>query len=195
MPSDALIAWQAERKLRLQNVEADCLHLEALHTTDVSRVQEFIRSYAVLLSAEFQGFCRDLHDECAEKFVDSIKPVALQAVLRAQCRYGRKLDTSNPKSGKPWCRFQPFSVRIMAHRVGSGHREITARRDRLRMLSEWRNAIAHHDYDPAKLGGITMLTIPQVDGWRTDCDFLATTFDAVLRKHIEDITGASPWPP
>ena len=99
MPSDALVAWQTERMPRLQMVEVDCLHLEALHAAAPNRVQEFIRSYAVLLSAEFQGFCRDLHDKCAESLVDSVNPPALQAVLRSQCRYGRKLDTGNPNPG------------------------------------------------------------------------------------------------
>jgi hypothetical protein len=85
MPSDALIVWQAERIRRLQNVEADCLHLEAVHAMDPVRVQEHIRLYAVALSAEFQGFCRDLHSECADRLVDSVNPVALRRVLRSQC--------------------------------------------------------------------------------------------------------------
>lgn len=44
--------------------------------------QEYIRAYAVLLSSEFQGFCRDLHDECAERLVDSVIPLTLRSVLR-----------------------------------------------------------------------------------------------------------------
>ena len=96
MPSDALLAWQTDRMPRLQKVEDDCIHLEALHPADAGRVQEFIRSYAVLLFAEFQGFCRDLHDECAEKFVDSVNPAPLRDVLRSQCVFRTKLDTSNP---------------------------------------------------------------------------------------------------
>src|SRR4051812_38566900 len=96
MPSDALTAWQTERMARLQNVETDTLHLEVLHAAVPDRVQEYIRSYAVLLSAEFQGFCRDLHDECADKFVMGITSAPLQALLRSQCVYGRKLNTGNP---------------------------------------------------------------------------------------------------
>src|SRR5208283_5836794 len=171
MPSDALVRWQTERMPRLQNVEADCLHLEALHAADPIRVQEHIRSSAVLLSAEFQGFCRDLHDECAEKFVESINPVALQAGLRSQCVYGRKLDTGNPNPGNLGTDFKRFQFDFWDTllTVDPGH---AARRDRLEMLNTWRNAIAHHDYDPARLGGTTTLTIPQVRDWRTHSDAL-----------------------
>jgi hypothetical protein len=101
MPSDALLAWQTDRVPRLQNVEADCLHLEALHAAAPGRVQEYIRSYVVLLSAEFQGFCRDLHYECAAKLVLSVTPLALQNVLRSQCVFHLKLDTGNANPVNP----------------------------------------------------------------------------------------------
>ncbi|HEV3261219.1 MAG TPA: HEPN domain-containing protein [Gemmataceae bacterium] len=194
MPSDARLAWQTDRIPRLQNVDADCLHLEALHAADPDRVQEYIRSYAVLLSSEFQGFCRDLHTECADGLVDSVNPVALRRVLRAQCVYGRKLDTGNPNAGNLGADFSrylfDFWPAVLA--IDPGH---AVRQHRLAMLNAWRNAIAHHDYDPAELGGTTTLTIPQVRDWRTDCDAFATAFDAVLRNHLQATTGVSPWPP
>jgi len=194
MPSDALVAWQTERMPRLQKVEADCLHLEALHVADANRVQEFIRSYTILLSAEFQGFCRDLHDECAEKFVESINPMALQAVLRSQCRYGRKLDTSNPNPGNLGADFNRYQFEFWTV-VLAGDPGNATRRDRLERLFVWRNSIAHHDYDPAKLGGTTSLTIAQVRDWQTDCDALAIAFDREVRNQLQVTTGVSPWPP
>jgi len=193
MPSDALVAWQTERMPRLQMVEADCLHLEALHAADPSRVQVFIRSYAVLLSAEFQGFCRDLHDECAGRLVDSVSPLPLQDVLRSQCVHKRKLDTGNATPDNLRDDFNRYQFDLWAAVLALDHGH-DARKNRLVLLNMWRNAIAHHDYDPSKLGGPT-LAIPQVRDWRTDCDVLATAFDAVVRKHLEDTTGVSPWSP
>jgi hypothetical protein len=60
------------------------------------------------------------------------------------------------------------------------------------MLNAWRNALAHHDYDPARLGGTTTLTIPQVWAWRTDGDSFATAFDAVMRAQLQATTGVAP---
>jgi hypothetical protein len=148
----------------------------------------------VLLSAEFQGFCRDLHDECAEKFVESVNPVALRDVLRLQCVHGRKLDSGNPipaNLGADFNRYQ-FNFWDEVALADPGH---AARRARLEALNAWRNAIAHYNYDPANLGGATRLTIPDVRSWRLDCDAFAAAFDRVVREQLQLITGVSPWPP
>ncbi len=194
MPSDALLAWQTESMPRLQRVEEDCLRLEAIHAADPGRVQEFIRSYAVLFYAEFQGFCRELHDECAERFVDSVNPVALRDVLRSQCVYARKLDTANPNRAALGADFKRYQFDFWAQVFALDPRH-EAIQNRLEMLNAWRNAIAHHDYDPAKLGGTTTLTIPQVTDWRNDGDVLARAFDAVVRNHLQATTGVAPWTP
>jgi hypothetical protein len=194
MPSDALLAWRTERVPRLQNVEADCLHLEGMYPADPDRVQEFIRAYAVLLSSEFQGFCRDLHSECARKLVASLGPGPLSAVLRSQCSYGRKLETGNPSPGNLGADFGRYQIDFWAAAVALDPAHVP-RRHRLAMLNAWRNAIAHHDYEPAALGGTITLTIPQVRDWRADCDAFATTFDAVMRDHLLATTGVAPWPP
>jgi hypothetical protein len=194
MPSDALLDWQTVRLPSLQNVEADCIHLEALHAAIPDRAQEYIRSYAVLLNAEFQGFCRELHSECAQRLVDSINPIALRGVLRWQCLYGRKLDTGNPSPSNLGADFNRYGLdfwpAVLA--VDPSH---AVRRHRLAMLGAWRNAIAHHDYDAAELGGTITLTIAQVRDWRIDCHSLAIAFDEVVRIHLHATTGASPWPP
>jgi hypothetical protein len=194
MPSDALVVWRAERIPRLQAVEADCLHLEGLHAADPDRVQEYIRAYAVLLCSEFQGFCRDLHTECADRLVDSVSPAPLRTVLRVQCFYGRKLDTANPNAGNLGADFNRYGLDFWPAVLATdpGH---AARQPRLGLLNAWRNAVAHHDYDPAYLGGTVTLTITQVRAWRADCDAFATAFDAVLRDQLRATTGVSPWPP
>jgi hypothetical protein len=158
------------------------------------RVQEHIRSLAVLLMAEFQVFRRDLHGESAEKLVDSVTPGALQAVLRLQCLYGRKLDTGNPNSSNLGADFNRFNFDFWAAvlSLDPGH---GPRRHRLAMLNAWRNAIAHNNYDPSELGGTTTLAIVQVRDWRVDCDAFATTFDAVLRDYLQTTTGVLPWAP
>jgi len=51
--------------------------------------------YAVLLSAHFQGFCRDLHSECVQRIAQEI-PASLQNVVRGWFQHGRKLDRGNP---------------------------------------------------------------------------------------------------
>jgi hypothetical protein len=195
MASDALDDWRTDRITRLQYVEADCLHLHGLHAADPSRVQGHIRSFAVLLSSEFQGFCRDLHSECADRLVDAVSPPGLRTVLRSQCFYGRKLDTGNPHPANLGADFNRYNIAFWDAVDALDPVNHPARRRRLARLNAWRNAITHHDYDPGELGGTTTLTVSEVQDWRADCDALAAAFDAVLRDHLEAVTGVPPWPP
>jgi hypothetical protein len=194
MPSNALDLWRTDRTFRLDNVEADCLHLVSMYPADPDRVQEYIRAYAVLVSGEFQAFCRDLHDHCSDKLVASVTPMSLQTVLLSQCRYGRKLDTGNPSPSNLGADFNRFGFDFWAAVLAADPAHM-ARRHRLAEFNAWRNPIAHHKYDPSELGGTTTLTIPQVQGWRADCDAFALTFDAVMFAQLQTVTGVAPWTP
>jgi hypothetical protein len=59
-------------------------------------------------------------------------------------------------------------------------------------MSEWRNAIAHQDFDPGKLKPAS-LTLPAIKRWRSICNGLALSFDRVMARHIASIAGALPW--
>jgi hypothetical protein len=192
MPSNALVVWQTDRTTRLNQMEADFLHLVGMYPAAPDRAQEYVRAYAVLLSGEFQGFCRDLHDECADSLVASIAPPGLRAALRAQCSYGRKLETGNPSPANLGADFGRFTFDFWPAVIAAEPAH-AARRHRLAEFNGWRNAIAHHNYDPAALGGIATLTIAQEQGWRADCGTFAITFDAVMSSQLQTLTGVAPW--
>jgi hypothetical protein len=63
----------------------------------------------------------------------------------------------------------------------------------LEELNNWRNAIAHQAFDPDRLGGTTVLQLARVRRWRGVCQRLARLFDEVLRRHLHNLTGTSPW--
>ena len=67
------------------------------------------------------------------------------------------------------------------------------RHDYLEEMNAWRNAIAHQDFDPAKLGARTTVRLVVVQQWHSSCDALAGTFDEVMRVYLSTIVGASPW--
>ena len=66
MPSASLLGWRNDRMLRLGAVEAQCAACLVLAPPQPNLVEENLRGYVLLLSAHFQGFCRDLYTECAE---------------------------------------------------------------------------------------------------------------------------------
>lgn len=148
-------------------------------------------AYTILLSSHFQGYCRDLHSECANWFVDGITSPALRASCRNAIVLNRKLDRGNPHPGHLGEDFKRFGVGFWDE-----VRTLDARnrlcQNRLEELNHWRNAVAHQDFDPAKLGA-RPLHLGTIRRWRRVCDRLATAFDEVMRRHLQRINAASPW--
>src|SRR5579864_7074535 len=95
MPSAALISWQNDRMPRLAAVEARCAGSLALVPPQPNLVDENLRGYVLLLSAHFQGFCRDLYTECAQVVVLKVRPT-LQTLIQAQFTAHLRLDHGNP---------------------------------------------------------------------------------------------------
>ena len=69
MPSYSLNRWSSERSEALDEIEN--AHLSVGGTARGRRyaTQQINHAYATLLSAQFQGFCRDLHSECVEHII------------------------------------------------------------------------------------------------------------------------------
>src|SRR5208337_1092080 len=90
MPSLALLRWQNERMPRLGEVDNQCAATLALVPLP-KLADENLRGYVMLLSAHFQGFCRDLHTECIQIVTAAVAP-AMQLMIQSQCFTGRELD-------------------------------------------------------------------------------------------------------
>jgi hypothetical protein len=73
--------------------------------------QEINHAYAVLLSSQFQRYCRDLHTESVAHVVDAMAPASLQPIVRARFLQGRKLDQGNPNPGNLGADFGRLVVR------------------------------------------------------------------------------------
>jgi hypothetical protein len=149
-------------------------------------------AYAVLLASQFQGFCRDLHSECITYIVRAVAPALLQSVLRAEFRFNRGLDKNNANPATLGSDFNRLGVEFWVS-VSADNTQNDKRKKLLEEMNSWRNAIAHEDFDPSKLGGSTTLHLKKVRRWRRACNGLANSFDKIMGKHIEQVTGVVPW--
>ncbi len=155
--------------------------------------QQLNQWYAVMLSSQFQGFCRDLHTECAKLLVALVLSSNLQRVLFLNVVFGRKLDTGNPTPGNIGADFNRLGLSFWPA-VDIDHPRNPQRKGLLEELNAWRNAIAHQSFAPSMVkGGRVILPLSQVQGWRKACDGLARSFDDVLRGHMLTMTGVAPW--
>jgi RiboL-PSP-HEPN len=149
------------------------------------------QAYAVLLASQFQGFCRDLHSESAAYLIDVLEPPAMRPIVRAEFTRERKLDKGNANPGNLGQDFGRLGIEFWDEVKKQSPRN-SARNQALEMLNSWRNAIAHQNFDPDKLG-TSKLGLAQVRKWRATCERLARAFDRVMRHHIRSVTGKTPW--
>jgi hypothetical protein len=191
MPSISYQRWVTSRARALDGIAHARAGMIGTRTARPYAVQQVNQAYALLIASQFQGFCRDLHSECVDHLVAVIAPPALQALVRAEFTRSRKLDQGNAQPSNLAVDFGRFAVDFWA-KVDQHPRSAGAR-SLLDELNRWRNAIAHQDFDPAKLGGRTTLQLARVRRWRAACGRLAKVFDAVLRRHLQTLTGNWPW--
>ena len=188
VPSAALTRWNMIAQQALND-------LEAAHRAvgEGGRGRRFATlqvnyAYAMLLSSQFQGFCRDLYSEAVDFIVLNVSPTVLRPVVRGALVQGRKLDQGNPNPsnlgsdfGRLGMQFWPAVNALDARNAG--------RQSALDTLNTWRNAIAHQDW--TKVRG--NLHLREVQAWRSACRALATDFDRAVETHLISLVGASPW--
>ena len=193
MPSNSLVRWRGERAAALDEIEA--AHAQVGGTARGRRyaTQQINRAYAVLLSSEFQGFGRDLYSECVDHLVAAAPP-HLQGLVRSQCLWGQPFGRRNPQASAIGSDFGRLGLPFWDDVYGI-HVHNRRRRALLDELMAWRNAIAHHDFDPAVFGPDPMLHLQQVRRWRNALSGLCNGFDRALRDHLTGILEAAPWQP
>jgi hypothetical protein len=190
MSSVALRNWRSTAQAALDEIEA--AH-EAVGGSGRGRryaTLQMNHAYAMLLSSQFQGFCRDLHTEAVDELAKAATPVGLQPVLYVVMMQGRKLDQGNPNAGNLGSDYSRLGMQFWTQ-VGAVDSRRDARQQALDELATWRNAIAHQDW--SKVGNSPKLQIQQVRAWRRNCAALARAFDKAVGQHLAVLVGRAPW--
>jgi hypothetical protein len=191
MPSNSLIRWNAERSDALNEIENAHVMVGGTERGRRYATQQINYSYAALLSSHFQGFCRDLHSESIDHIV-AIVPTQLQGFLRAEFIWNRSLGRGNPHPGAVGSDFNRLGVDFWTEVYAMDARN-ERRRELLQELIEWRNAIAHQDFDPVVSGGMPTLRLASVRAWRRSMNALVRYFDQVMYNYLEALLGGAPW--
>jgi hypothetical protein len=193
MPSVALERWRNDRAASLDEIENIHRSLGGKGPRRPSTPQQLKMAYALLLSSEFQGFCRDLHTECAVAVARILPSAGLQKLMSKGLLLGRRLDTGNPNPGNIGADFNRFDMAFWTL-VDAAHPRNPRRKVLLEKMNRWRNAIAHHTFEPGMLrSGRPVLSWGEVRRWRKACNGLVRWFDKVMQSHLQTITGANPW--
>jgi len=198
VPSLAHRRWATARSRELDEIEAAHHSVGGTGPGRRHATQQINRAYAVLLASHFQGFCRDLHTEAVDCLIPMIAPSAaptvdFRATVKRQLLANRQLDHGNANQTTVGGDFGKLGVPDFWASVDVAAAGNDQRRQVLDRLNAWRNAIAHQDFDPTRLGGTTTLRLAIVQRWRRACRRLARSIDGVVRDHIRAVTGSWPW--
>jgi hypothetical protein len=187
MPSTALHNWQNVRLPSLAHVDAQCVASLGLAPANPALVDENLRGYVLLLSAHFQGFCRDLYAECAQIVVSKTRPT-LQTLIQGQFTSNLRLDHGNPTVKNLQDDFKRFDFPL---RLDTADPANPARITLLDRMNQWRNSAAHHGNPPA---GVP-LDLAALRDWRDACNGLALSLDGIMYTQLRRLLRRQPWVP
>jgi hypothetical protein len=185
-PSQALKDWNSTRRSKLDKVEARCVWAAGLVPADPEMESEHLRAYVTLLSAHFQGFCRDLYSEASTQVVDRIKRVRLRPIFLAQFAAALKLEKMNPTLDALVDDFGRLGIGNLRTAIGTGP-PADAHKARLTDMNRCRNKCAHGE--PV----IPELLLPNIQDWRNSCDWLATRLNDVVYDTLWVAFRRAPW--
>ena len=149
MPSHAYRHWNTARARELDEIEVAHTSVGGTGPGRRYATQQLNRAYALLLASQFQGFCRDLHTEAADALVAVIPPVAFRVVVREEFLWNRQLDRGNAHQASIAGDFGRLGILDFWPRMDAIAAGNDGRRQVLGVMNDWRNAIAHQDFDPA----------------------------------------------
>jgi RiboL-PSP-HEPN len=186
VPSASLQQWQSDRMPRLHHFELQCLASLAAVPRNAQLIEENLRGYVVLLSAHFQGFCRDLCTEAAQIIASKVRPT-LAPLIQNQFTAHRKLDRGNANLEHLKLDFDRFGLDLK-HDLKLDAANVPRLAD-LTNLNRWRNAAAHQGAAPGNIP----LDVASLHAWRASCDGLATSLDNIVYNHLSRLLRRSPW--
>jgi len=192
MSSTALIDWQTSAAEALSQLEAAYRAVGGAQAGRRTNTLQLNYAFVLLLAAHFQAYCRSLHSEATQWLVDTVDP-GLGAVIAVNLTLHRQLDSRNAQPASLGADFNRlgFEFWLDVEMLDARNRD---RRGKLERLSEWRNAIAHHDIDRRRTDlAPREVTLDACRSWRGALNGLARSFDVVLANRLQELTRTCPW--
>jgi hypothetical protein len=171
----------------LLEVSHQCAATGALLPRNLDLEEENIRGYILLLSAHFQGFCRDLYSECAQLLAATVG-LPVRSLFQEQLTKNLKLSKGNPNIDNLKQDFERFGGLLD---MGAADPANHTRLAHLRVMNQWRNIAAHHGIPLP--GGLPSLAM--VQAWEHSCDGVANSLDGIMYNRLIMILGGAPWAP
>lgn len=195
MTSTALTQWRSSGLARLAELEEVHANLTGTGRGRRWGTTQLNRSLFLALVAQFQSYCRDLHDEAVGVYLQQANMLQRDnlEVLLVQ---GRRLGTHNPRRstlGHDFARLGLPLIDSLKATSTATERQLAA----LDRVVDYRNAIGHGDETriaEVEAGGEIKATKRSYQEHRRALDALAGTMDDVVADQLARSLGIQrPW--
>jgi hypothetical protein len=151
----------------------------------------------VRLASEFQGYCRDLHEESIDHVVGNLSLTpgpGLYAILRGSFfTPKRQLDTGNPTWSTLCTDFKRIGLDLTILKQKHQAR-YSIWCETVENLLRARNAIAHaNDQEINNCRQANPLTLATFRTWRGRVNRIAGNMDKLAEAELTSLTGVTPW--
>lgn len=183
--STALTQWRSSGLARLGELEAVHANLSGTGRGRRWGTTQLNRSLFLALVAQFQSFCRDLHDEAAQVFIGQASPRQADT-LEVVLVQGRRLDTHNPRRSTLGHDFVRLGLTLIDDLKATGPATV-AHLDALDRVVDYRNAIGHGDETKIatiEATGDIKATKRSYEQHRRALDALAGTMDDIVAEKL-----------
>lgn len=195
MTSPALTTWQSSRLSRLDRLIA--LHPDSAgSTTDPAVAEEWTQALVLRLSSEFQGFCRDLHNDLARTIARALTgwDEKTRSLVFAGLTRGRALEQKSASAETIRADFDRLSVDLLLL-LSTHPRAGPQWTGELGQLHRARNGVVHDD--PDKIKKLKKegreLSLATVIRWRNWVDGLVEAMDDVTSSRMSELFGMIRW--
>lgn len=181
MASVAYGRWRTVGLARLDELEQVHAATTAGRRGRAWGTEQLNRGLFVALVAQFQEYCRALHDEAVNVHVAAANPEQA-TVLQALLTQGRKIGTQNPRPAHLGSDFGRLGFSLIGDLKAAGP-DLADWLRRLDLLIDLRNAVGHGDDTEIEgliAAGEIRVTKVSYRQYRGTLDRLAGTMDAVV---------------
>lgn len=190
--SGAYHRWVGERTTRLQRLFEAHAAVQGSGPGLRLRTQQLNWALVLLLSAEFQGFARDLHDDSSLAFASlSASSQDLRTIILSRFRGDRQLDRGNAHPGSLGNDFGVLGVQMWRDLEKRWPAANVQWQADLSSINEARNAIAHSVSGRIQTLDLRVRTVRR---WWSSLDRLTGRMDDVVRVRFMTLfNGTDPW--
>lgn len=191
--SNALEVWRTRRCEALDSLETIHGRITGKRRGRQYGTEHLNLALFVRLAAEFQGFCRALHDDAAFVLASSVNPgndPRLHFIRSALAR-NRNLDRGNANPGNLGNDFAILGMTLWPDIHAAYPSRGAKWHDTMTDLNEVRNAVAHSD--DAKIAAVKKkqsLNLATFQKWRRSLDGATSGLDKVVEAYLQKTADA-----